>query len=311
MNKVMISPKNYHGWDGYCLSNGEIEIGVTPNIGGRIISLRYREEELLYVDQNRLGEIFELGKIEDLSTFKKAFGFRLWGGDKTWVAPEQNWIVGIPPLHLDAGQYAACVDGQSITMTSPVDQETGLQMIRKIALQSNGEITLTQQFTNQSHKTISCGIWDVTQLLRPFRIYFPARGDQVKPDTRFAASLENQHELLNSVMGNWVEIRCETPLQFKYSCDITQGVVVALKEQVDHLIAMVRYFDISPEKKYPQGGMVEVYNSGDYPYLELEVLSPLADLNEHDQIAHQQTWLLKHFPKTMTINEILSSVVKP
>ncbi|HCU05328.1 MAG: hypothetical protein A2X77_04235 [Gammaproteobacteria bacterium GWE2_42_36] len=310
MNKVTISPKNYYGWAGYCLSNGEIEIGITPSIGGRIISLCYQQEELLYVDKNRLGETFELGVIDDLSTFKKNFGFRLWGGDKTWVAPEQSWVAGIPPLHLDAGQYTTQLDEKSITMTSPLDQETGLQITRKVTLQSGGEITLTQQFTNQSNKIILCGIWDVTQLLRPFRIYFPARKEQVKPDTRFAASLGNQHELLTTVAKDWVEIRCEKPLQFKYSFDIERGIAIALKEQADHFIAMIRYFKVNPKANYPQAGIVEVYNSDNYPYLELEVLSPSAELSHHDNIIHQQTWILKRFPKTMTIETILSSVVE-
>lgn len=307
MNPVSLEQKKYYGWNGYSLTNGEIELGIAPEIGGRIISLQVQGEELLYVDQSRLGETFDLGYLDNLSRDKTAFGFRLWGGDKTWVAPEKNWIAGIPPLHLDAGKYEAVIQGHSIRMTSPVDQETGLQIIRSVSMSEDGTVLLNQHFFNRGKHAISCGIWDVTQLLHPFHVYFPVSIKDLKPDMRFIASVREKDTLIQQ-QGDWVKIRCEKPLQFKYGCHIYPGVAMALREQANHTIVMARYFFIDPQAKYPHDDMVEVYNSDHYPYLELEILAPLIPLNPGDQTTHQQQWQIKKYNGKVNIPAILEAL---
>jgi len=305
---VRLMAKNYGGWSGYCLTNGELELGIIPDIGGRIISLQVQGEELLYVDKKHLGETFDLGRIDNLSQFKEKFGFRLWGGDKTWVAPEKNWIRGIPPLHLDAGKYTAEVYENAIQMTSPVDQETGLQIIRRVAMLDNGMIDLQQCFINRGTQRIQCGIWNVTQLLHPFHIYFPSPKRSLIPDMRFVASVRDK-DILTSDIGDWVKISCEKPLQFKYGSNIFQGKVLAIRESFDHTIAMIKTFFVNPQEKYPHGDMVEVYNSDEQPYLELEVLSPLVFLQPADQITHQQQWTLIRLNKKASLKEVLSHTI--
>lgn len=305
MGSVTLKPQNYYGWSGYSLSNGEVELGIVPEIGGRIISCRVQGEELFYVDKNRKGETFDLGKIDDLMRYKTVFGFRLWGGDKTWVAPEKKWMAGIPPLHLDAGKYRADVYSTSIHMTSPIDQETGLQIIRCISMAETGEIELVQKFTNCGNQSLSCGIWNVTQLTHPFHIYFQADKKNVKPDKRFIASVRDVNEWVDQ-KGHWMGIHCEKPLQFKYSSHLYPGVVLAIRKHLAYTLVMARRFAVSMEAEYPHEGIVEVYNSDHDPYLELEILSPLVDLQPGDQTTHQQHWSFRKFDCSVDFSEIVN-----
>ncbi len=106
----------FYGWKGYRLVCGPLAIGVAPDLGGRIISLAHEGTELLFVQQEHLGEVFDLDGATDLRALKRRLGFRLWGGDKTWIAPQSSWWEGIPPLDLDAGRYRVRVDGDTLSL---------------------------------------------------------------------------------------------------------------------------------------------------------------------------------------------------
>jgi hypothetical protein len=123
MNKTKIS-----GWDGYTLTAGNISVGVVPQIGGRIISLAINNKELFFVQKEYAGETFDFSKTATLRAEKRRIGFRVWGGDKTWVAPQKDWWEGSPPIELDAGSYQESVKDNSITMVSAICRETGLQI---------------------------------------------------------------------------------------------------------------------------------------------------------------------------------------
>jgi len=41
VSKVKVSKENIYGWEGYRLSVGDINLGVAPQIGGRMISLMF------------------------------------------------------------------------------------------------------------------------------------------------------------------------------------------------------------------------------------------------------------------------------
>ena len=106
--------QKFYKWNGYLLANSNIELGVTPEIGGRIISLKFNGEELLFVDPNHCGETFDFSSVSDLAAEKRKLGFRVWGGDKTWVAPETAWIESIPPLDLDAMPYSVELEENAV-----------------------------------------------------------------------------------------------------------------------------------------------------------------------------------------------------
>lgn len=286
--KTKLYKKNYYGWAGYCLENDVLSIGIVPSVGGRIISLKFQDEEFFYVDKNLMGKQNDLSDLTDLTSIKKKFGFQLWGGDKTWVAPENEWINLTPPLDLDSGEYEIELIEDGVIMTSPICRETGLQIIREIRLNQN-DIFLTQHFINQSKQTKRCAIWNVTQMTRPCDLFFPAKNNYVDPVTRFSASVEHQSELVSFVEG-WAKIACRAPIQFKYGALLSEPIAKAIREVNGKPLTMIRHVEIDPSATYPENHMFEVYNSSDYNYFEFEILSPLVDLKPNAKTTQRQRW---------------------
>lgn len=70
-------------------------------------------------------------------------GFPLWGGDKTWVAPQARWIDRVPFPDLDSGdcELELWPDGHHAMarMTSPVCRETGMQVTRTLRIADGTE----------------------------------------------------------------------------------------------------------------------------------------------------------------------------
>ena len=311
--KNLCPPKaKFYGWDGYFLKANDIEMGVAPSIGGRIISLKYQGEELFFVNKDHLGETFDFSHVTDLEQEKLRLGHRLWGGDKTWVAPESSWLADLPPLDLDASQYSVKLKPHTVIMTSPVDRETGLCIIRQVELQPNGIIVLDQTFVNKTDKIIQFGIWDVTQLLRPFDIYFPVSETMIKPDLRFSAGTKHRKKLVRQENG-WSKIICDQPWLFKYGSMLEQGVVVALRRNAKRrkkTLAMARFFDVESRAKYPHDNIAEVYNASEFPYLEVEILAPLKSLKPGKKTSHRQVWFLREFYGNVTPDKVVTEAVR-
>ena len=53
------------------------------------------------------GEQIDVAGAADLSALRRRVGFVHWGGDKTWLAPQERWIDAIAFLDLDAGEWTA------------------------------------------------------------------------------------------------------------------------------------------------------------------------------------------------------------
>ena len=212
----------------------------------------------------------------------------MWGGDKTWVAPQSEWWDKIPPLDLDAGQYKADIIGSTIKMTSPLCRETGIRIIRETTLNDDGSIHLEQTFQNGSDKSIMRGIWDVTQLLRPFDVYLPAQPKQIRAYRD--EGLVEDAESKKSQFNHWVKITCDDATQFKLGGFINQGKMIALRKCKEDYLCFERTFTIDNKASYAHDAIAEVYNSPTYNYLEIEVHAPLIQLAEGEQTSHRQIW---------------------
>jgi hypothetical protein len=293
-SEVKLKEENIYGWNGYRLKAGDISLGITPQIGGRIISLTYFDEELLFVQEEHKGEVFDFSYVGDLAQEKERLGFRVWGGDKTWAAPQNAWWSKIPPLELDAGQYSVHVINNGLEMVSPVCRETGLQIIRRIELKVDQSIVLTETFRNTTNQEIQRGIWNVTQVLRPFNVYLPAKKENVRAYEDEGLIEEALKKI--SVEGDWVRVQCNDQTQFKFGGIVDQGLIMALrKKDENETLAFMREFSIDPQAAYAHDAIVEVYNSPTYEYLEIEVHAPLIKLQKGQETIHRQTWKIVQY----------------
>ncbi len=295
------------GWKCYKLTVGDVSVVVAPEIGGRIISLSHQGEELLFVQKEHQGETFDFSKSEGMRAEKRRLGFRLWGGDKTWVAPQKEWWEGIPPLELDAGTYEVRLEGKGFMMISPVCRETGLQVIRRVRMEKDGSIHLDQEMINKGKETLHKGIWNVTQLLRPFDVYLPASKSQLRSYHEEDLTLPS-HQVVVTEKEGWCRVPCRDNTLFKFGGMVDAGVLLSAKESKGGTLAFLKTFDFDADTKYAHSSSVEIFNALDYDYLEVEIHAPMTQLKPGDRCHHSQQWRLKRFEGAPTPDEIYESM---
>jgi hypothetical protein len=287
-----ISREKIFGWSGYRVAAGGLSLGLVPDVGGRIMSLAFGGEELLYAHEPEFGKIYDFSRVADLKMFKKEFGFRILGGDKTWVAPEYEWIERIPPLELDAGSYDWRETGDEIIMTSPVCRETGLQVTRRIRLGLESEIHLQEDLYNATTLPVTKGIWNVTQIKKPFDVLVPAglsdvRSYHYEDDTLPSPGIAPRKE------GEWVRIPCLGKVCYKFGAMLCEGQAVVIKDTPRGRVRWSRSFAIDPSVPYAHSSMVEVFNSALFDYGECEIHSPLYQIPPGGRVSFKQSWKLE------------------
>ncbi|WP_370969503.1 DUF4380 domain-containing protein [Amycolatopsis sp. cg9] len=243
------------------LERGDLRLGLVPELGGRLLSVRYRDAELLWRDPALLGDDLRgeygpnSGRMGDWVNY---------GGDKTWPAP-QGWDgpdqwPGPPDPVLDSGPYTAVTNGDTVTMTSAPDPRTGLRLTRAITILDDG-YRLDLRAENVSGRRVRWALWNVTQL--------PGGG-------AVTAGLRTP-EVVALVAGTG------TP---EYTVDGDRLVVppqdVVGKLGVPGTAGWVTYgaltlsFDVDPAGEYPdEGSPLEIW-------LEHPLPSPLAELGDLD-----------------------------
>jgi hypothetical protein len=300
-SKIMEQVK-IHGWNGYRFKSKSIEMTVVPDIGGRIISLSIGGQEIFFIQKEYAGQVFDFSSVPALRAEKKRLGFRFWGGDKTWVAPQKDWWDGIPPLELDAGCYQARLDEDAITMISPICRETGLQIIRQVSLDHDGVIHLEQEITNKGTETVFKGIWNVTQLARPFDIYLPTTKSKLRSYHEEDLTLPH-HQIVVEESNGWCRIPCHDRQLFKFGGMVDMGAIVSLKKTAGGTLAFVKTFDIDIDADYVHRSAVEIFNAFDHDYLEVETHASKVCLKPGMSCRHSQKWRLKQFAGDVTPDE--------
>ena len=164
------------GLDVIRISNDVLQLAFLPEVGGRLISLRVAGHETLWRNPEFLDG--GLRAVRPRGDWPVPDGtMASWanvGGSKTWPAP-QGWSgpgewPGPPDAVLDGGTYDAGValdaDGAArVTLTSPVDDRSGLQVARAVTLPPVGTgFTQVSTFSNRSARTVRWSIWEVAQI---------------------------------------------------------------------------------------------------------------------------------------------------
>jgi hypothetical protein len=162
MNIAVVAGR-YKGWSCWFLKNGPVELVLVPQVGGRIMGIRWRGHDLSFTQPELEGQVVDVAAVENLSAKKREMGFPLWGGDKTWLAPQTRWTEGAPFLDLDSGAYELAIeqaapDVTRVRMTSRVCRETGVQITRTVTMKA-GETawTIDHCLTNGSAAEVEWG----------------------------------------------------------------------------------------------------------------------------------------------------------
>jgi hypothetical protein len=163
--------------------------------------------------------------------------------------------------------------------------------MRRVGFLESGDIFLMETLRNLSARAIMKGVWNVTQVRRPFNVYLPAGKDSVRSYHHEDPTLPDPG--INVLdQDNWSIIPCQGQTCFKFGAMLREGRTALLKDTPNGRLMWARVFDIAADKPYAHRSMVEVFNASEYDYGEVEVHSPLAEIAPGAEITLTQLWRL-------------------
>jgi hypothetical protein len=285
----------FKGWDAVWIERGPLSLILVPSVGGRIMSVCWRGRELSFVNPAYEGRVDDVAAISDLREYKRRVGFILWGGDKTWLAPQDHWTDGAPFVDLDSGAYELALDRTTgaATMTSPLCRETGVEIVRHLELGDRpGTWRITHALRNRSDRVVTWAPWDVDMMLRPATVFLPTRAGSPYP--RGVRTFDNEgvsmavRDEVVSFLDDIAVVSCRRPIRFKYGVDADPGRLLVVLEAGDgRLVGYRKSVPTYYPRPYGNGCVLEVFNAPSLPYLELELHGPLATLQPGESFSVQ------------------------
>lgn len=282
----LIRKEVFRGWDAHWVEHGNLTLILVPQVGGRIMSVLWKGQEMSFVNPKCQGRVLDIASVADIHHAKKQFGFLLWGGDKTWLAPQDRWTDSDPFLDLDSGVYEMSVDPMTsaVTMISPVCRETGIKIERTVSVGANADTwTVASRVINASDHPVRWAPWDVDMMLRPATVFMPTSPTSAFPQGVKTFDNEGMSKSVRDNVVGFVDdiavVSCKEAVKFKYGVDADEGQILAVLEPDG--MGPVGYCKTVPTfhpQPYGHGCVLEIFNSSLYPYIEMEVHGPVTDL---------------------------------
>jgi hypothetical protein len=272
---------NYHGWsNSIVMGNGKVETAIVPAVG-RLMQFRF-------VDQDE-GPFWENAKM-----YGKQPAANLWdtpgafGGDKVWPAPQSVWNWP-PPRGFDSMSFTGAVANGVVTLTGPVDSTFGTRVVRRIALHPTEPILrVASTFEKVVGKTNQMSVWVVTQVKNAERIFVPVPIPSIFPKGYTALGTVPRGTV---VTNGLVSLARDLSTGCKIGNDA--GALLWVGTNSVLLIEAPRVPGV-PKSGYPDSGCsAEVYTNQDpTPYIELELLGPLAKLGTNNTLEATSVYTL-------------------
>jgi len=280
--QVRIEKVSYQGWANcYRVSNGEIELVLTADVGPRIMRCA------LVGGQNLFKEFAEqLGKSGERD-------FQLRGGHRLWVAPEQlatTWAPDNVPVKIE-------VRGEVLRATAPVEPATGLEKQITVKMPASGSaVEVLHRVKNTTAWTIELAPWALTMLAPGGTevVGFPPRGKH--PEVL----------LPTNPLVMWAYTDFSDPrwgFTKKYFI-LRQDPKRAEPQKVGlfnpdtwaaYLLGsdlFIKRLKADPARTYPDFGCsFETFTNAEF--LEMETLGPMTRLEPGASVEHLERWVLR------------------
>jgi hypothetical protein len=282
MSQVKIDEKvNYAGWPNCIkLSNNEIELIVTTDVGPRVIRCGFKGGQNLFKEVKE-----DLGKVGGTE-------WRSYGGHRLWHAPEAMPRTYSP----DNSKVQYKISESSVILSQAIEPETGIVKEIEILMDpSKPHVTLRHRLTNKSLWPIELSAWCLTVMAPGGKAIFPQEDYRPHPDYLLPAR----------PMVLWHYTDLSDP-RYKFSPKyiiLKQDPAISKKQKFGILNkqgwcayvlgndVFVKKFDYDPSASYPDYGCNnETFVNADM--LEVETLGPLVKLEPGSTTEHIEHWYI-------------------
>lgn len=298
---VKIEKVSYKGWPNcYRMTNGQIELIVTSDVGPRIIRFAFAGDEnefKEYADQ--------MGKTGGRE-------WRIYGGHRLWHAPEAQPRTYAPdnsPIEIGA-------EGGRIHAIQPVEEMTGIQKEMEIRMAADApRVEVLHRLRNKNPWAVELAPWALTVLPQGGRVILP-----MPPRGKHPEALPPTHPL---VLWAYTDFRDKRwTLGFKYIV-LQQDPKAKSPQKAGAMVPdgwaayarggrlFVKKFEVVKDATYADfGSSVETFTNADM--IELETLGPLTKLAPGAAVEHtERWWLYKGVKLEGADDEAIDRVVLP
>jgi hypothetical protein len=289
---VRVEKAEYKGWANcYRVSNGEVELIVTGDVGPRIIRFGFVGGQNLFKEFPE-----QLGKSGEEK-------FQLRGGDRVWKAPEDpiaTWAPDNVPVEIQ-------VTPTGLIAREPIEPLTKLQKEIEVSMASSGTgVKVIHRITNRSLFPLEFSPWALTMMAQGGMAVtgFPPRGHH-------PANLEATNPLVMWAYTDLSDPRWKftkkylTLRQDPNNKEAQKLGMFNVNTWAAYLLngeAFLKHTKADPSKTYPDFGCsFETFTNNDF--LEVETLGPLTTLQAGQTVTLAEDWALFRDVKPASISD--------
>jgi hypothetical protein len=288
------------------LRNDRIEVGILPEVGGRVVLLRIPGMENVLKADDRMWCEPEKHKPE-LSAFSD---FKPFYGHIVWVGPQSDWWMHQdlnearrkakadwpPDPYLIYGEYEIIEQSDSsIKMVGPASPISGVRLFKEIAIDSSGLVTFTAVAENIREESVSWDLWMNTRFDGYARGYIPIKGNGILD--MVLGETETREKTPYRVENGHFAFRPSVPEKPKSEqvqeahLHPSEGLMTCFGAQQ---MLLIRFEKLDRNLIHPQHGLVESYSfvneSEDDRLLELELHGAYRTLGPGETMSLTETW---------------------
>ena len=279
MTEVKIETVSFAGWD-ECIkaSNGIIELVATKEVGPRIVSFGFVDDENeLAIKKDQAGET---GGEE----------WKLYGGHRLWHSPEEE-----PRTYMPDNESIKVEEKEDgFRLVQPTEEWTQIKKEIEVSMSpSDPTVKVAHRLINKGAWPIRLAPWSITVLDSGGAAILPMpQGDPEAflPDRSIA--LWPYSEMDDSRLelgGDFIFLRQDTEAEgpFKIGANVEEGWTAYVNE--GH--AFIKKFPYEKRGEYPDRGCTAESYTDDF-MLELETLGSLQKIDTEEYVEHVEKWSL-------------------
>lgn len=278
---VTIEKVPYGGWDRcWRVTNGEVELIVTADVGPRIIRFGF------VGGQNLFKEYAEtVGKSGEPE-------WQLRGGHRLWIGPEDRTRTYAP----DNDPVEVEVHRDVLVATQPVEELTGIQKQIEVRLAETGSgVDVLHRMTNRRAEPIELAPWSISMMAQGGVgiTGFPPRGthpEMLEPTNTltmwaFTDLADPRWTFMKKYLALKQDPQNPAPQKLGHFNVHTWGAYLLGSE------LFIKRYRAIPGLTYPDMNCsFEIFTRDDM--LELETLGPMETLGEGESLLHVEHWTL-------------------
>ena len=255
------------------LSVGDLTLGIDAERGGKILSFKYKDQEIL--SQSRWPESF---------------------GSTFWTSPQKEW--NWPPVQeIDKGRYRVEHDSATrLIISSEVSEKLGFRVVKDISTDAGIKAFVVKySIINESDQTRQVAPWEITRVKNEGVIFFEANADNITPAGLMPFTSEGG--------AVWYQTD-EASENRKINADGKGWLAYS----ANGLLLVKRFEDLSADQPAPDEAEVQVYVNRGKTYIELESQGAYTTLKPGERLSWTVCWYLLPVEATATPENLLQKV---